>query len=99
MCPVLGLTGWYCPTCGGLRAVHDLAGGDVLGAWAMNPLVTIAVPLTAAAFVIWTIRAWRGVRARAIPIWPVYVIVGLFLVFTVLRNLAPLAPYLAPHLA
>ena len=37
-CPVRYLTGWYCPGCGSLRAVHQLLHGNLRAAWAMNPL-------------------------------------------------------------
>ena len=45
VCPLYALTGLWCPACGGLRATHDLAHGDLAGAWAMNPLWVLAVPL------------------------------------------------------
>lgn len=38
-CPILHLTGWQCPGCGGTRAMYSLLHGDVLGSLAMNPLV------------------------------------------------------------
>lgn len=41
-CPVYFLTGWYCPGCGSLRAIHQLLHGNLRIAWAMNPL---SVPL------------------------------------------------------
>lgn len=98
LCPVLALTGWYCPTCGGLRAVHDLVTGDLAGAWAMNPLVTIGVPLAAAALALWTLRAWRGRPARRLPPTLLLALAAGAVLFGVLRNLPALAPVLAPHL-
>ncbi|MPV49922.1 DUF2752 domain-containing protein [Pseudactinotalea sp. HY160] len=98
LCPVLALTGWFCPTCGGLRAVHDLTAGDLAGAWAMNPLVTLAVPVAALALVAWTIRAWTGRRARQLPTWLVITAGAVAVLFALLRNLPALAPVLAPHL-
>jgi len=38
-CPVLQLTGWQCPGCGGTRAMYSLLHGDVVQAVAMNPLL------------------------------------------------------------
>src|SRR5690625_7711161 len=57
MCPILAFTGYLCPTCGGLRAVHDLAHLDLAGAWAMNPLLTIALPVAALLIAGWWWRA------------------------------------------
>jgi len=41
-------TGLPCPTCGGTRALACLARLDLAGAFAMNPLVTVAALLIAA---------------------------------------------------
>jgi Protein of unknown function (DUF2752) len=46
-CPVLALTGWWCPFCGGLRAVHALVHGDPATAVARNPLVPLFVVFVA----------------------------------------------------
>src|SRR5579872_6995396 len=43
-CPVRYLTGWYCPGCGSLRALHALLHGNLRQAWAMNPLTLIVLP-------------------------------------------------------
>ena len=41
-CPLNALTGWLCPFCGSLRAVHALLHGDPLAASTLNPLTTAA---------------------------------------------------------
>jgi hypothetical protein len=43
-CPVRYLTGWYCPGCGSLRAIHQLLRGNLRAAWALNPLTIILLP-------------------------------------------------------
>ena len=40
-CPFHALTGWLCPFCGSLRAIHALLTGSPLTALAFNP-VTVA---------------------------------------------------------
>lgn len=95
-CPFLALTGYYCPGCGGLRAIHDLLHLDVAAAWDMNPLVVVAAPLVVIAWVFWVWRAWRG-RAPSVPSTGVVVAMTVVLaVFTVLRNVPALAGWLAP---
>lgn len=86
MCPILAFTGYLCPTCGGLRTVHDLAHGDVAGAWGMNPLLTIAIPVAAVLLAGWWWRAWRNLPARQIP--SAVVVIGAIVVvgFGILRN-------------
>jgi hypothetical protein len=43
-CPLHYLTGWYCPGCGSLRAIHQLLQGNLQAAWAMNPLSMLLFP-------------------------------------------------------
>ena len=40
-CPFHALTGWLCPLCGSLRAVHALLTGAPLAALAFNPLTIV----------------------------------------------------------
>ncbi|WP_090033820.1 DUF2752 domain-containing protein [Cellulomonas marina] len=61
-CPLLSLTGLACPLCGGLRAVHDLAHGDVAGAWGSNPLLVALVVPVVLAWLAWTVRQGRAPR-------------------------------------
>ncbi|WP_405167659.1 DUF2752 domain-containing protein [Nocardia sp. NBC_01499] len=88
ICPVYALTGWWCPGCGGMRAVHNLTDGHVLDSLHSNVL---AVPLVLA-FVLWvgdwSVRAWRGQRVRLPSInrattWSFF---ALLAIYTVLRN-------------
>src|SRR5690625_2643095 len=86
VCPILALTGYLCPTCGGLRAVHDLAHFDLAGAWAMNPLLTIALPLAGIGMAVWWWRAWRGRTARNITLPIVFAGLAILIVFVIVRN-------------
>ncbi len=38
-CPLNQLTGWYCPGCGGTRAIRALAEGKILESICLHPLV------------------------------------------------------------
>lgn len=83
------LTGWNCPGCGGLRAVHHLTDGDLVAAASSNLLVVLLVPLAIAGWLVWARRAWRGGPPLRLE-WstPVAVaVLGLVLGFAVLRNL------------
>lgn len=86
ICPILAITGYECPTCGGLRSVHDMAHLDFASAWMMNPLVTIAVPLSAVALGMWWWRAWRNRPAWTIPLPLVLIGAAIVLGFGVLRH-------------
>ena len=86
-CPFLAVTGYYCPGCGSLRALHDLAHGDVVGALARNPLMVLAAGGLLVAFVLWTRRRWRDLpRTWAAPASVLYGLLALVLAFWVLRN-------------
>jgi hypothetical protein len=86
-CPFLALTGYYCPGCGSLRAVHDLAHGDLHGALARNPLTVVAVAALVVGYAVWVRRLWRGEPRRwAAPAWLLWALFGVVVVFGVLRN-------------
>lgn len=99
ICPFYALTGWWCPGCGGLRAVHNLTDGRILDAVHSNVLL---VPLLIG-FVVWlghwAVRNWRGQPGRPFPFsigrTQLVVILALFTVFTVFRN-TPWGTWLAP---
>lgn len=98
LCPLSVLIGWYCPLCGGLRATHDLLVGDLAGAWAMNPVWLMAIPLVVVLWGRWAVLASRG-RSAAIGLanrWYVLLAV-LFVLYGIARNF-PAWPGLAPPL-
>lgn len=87
-CPWFRITGYYCPSCGGLRAVRSLAQGRIAEAARFNLVITL-LPLVVAMpgrFWRWTMRRW---------FWGVAL--ALFLLYGIVRNL-PWAPFavLAP---
>ncbi|MEO8106399.1 MAG: DUF2752 domain-containing protein [Actinomycetes bacterium] len=103
-CPLLALTGWDCPLCGGLRGTNALLHGDVATALDHNALLplflAVAVALAVSAFV----RAGRvdqtpsavSIRSRPLIVRPVVLWWSLGVVtavFFVVRNL-PWFPYL-----
>jgi len=87
-CPFHLLTGFYCPGCGSLRALHALLHGHVLVALDFNPLMVLALPFLAYPFVSLNLRALRG---RGLPhvFWPPWTIKLLFVLivlFWIARN-------------
>jgi hypothetical protein len=97
VCPVYALTGRYCAGCGVLRATRDLLVGDVAGAWGMNPLWVLAVPLLAAAWVRWLVRVLRtGRPAAAPPAWTALVVTAVVVLYSVARNVPAWSGVLAP---
>ncbi len=95
-CPIRALTGLWCPGCGGLRAVHDLAHLDLAGAWAMNPLVVLAVPVVVLLWARWAARSWRGRPSPTTGVVGSVALAVVLVTFMVLRNVPALAPALAP---
>ncbi|GAB4068060.1 hypothetical protein GCM10028777_25940 [Angustibacter speluncae] len=89
-CAFLGVTGHWCPGCGGLRAVNDLAHLDVGAALSSNA----AAVLLAAGLAVWWV-VWTWSRARGVPVrwqrylngWTVGAATALWVVFAVVRNL------------
>ncbi|RYV52688.1 DUF2752 domain-containing protein [Pengzhenrongella frigida] len=102
VCPLLTLTGLYCPACGGLRAVHDLTQLDLAGAWGHNPLLVLAAPLVVGAWGRWLVRSWHPGRWRPTvtssrrSAWLAAVLLTVLVAYGVARNVPALAPWLAP---
>jgi hypothetical protein len=98
-CPVHYLTGWYCPGCGSLRAIHALLHGNLHQAWAMNPLTIVLLP-----FIVYGLvsEILVGLRGRELPqprfsSSAIYSLGCVIVLFGVIRNL-PMHPFswLAP---
>ncbi|MGM7444346.1 DUF2752 domain-containing protein, partial [Streptomyces tunisiensis] len=96
VCPLLGLTGLYCPGCGGLRSAHAVAHGDLAAALQANAPAVLGYAAFAVLWTVWVIRAARGRPMRIDPppavLWTAG---GLLLAFTVLRN-TPFGGWLHP---
>lgn len=98
LCPTMALFGIDCPGCGGLRATHALAHGDVAAALDHNALFVVLVPVLVAAWGVWVYRAWTGVTpaltrrrevvARTAPM----IVLIVVMVFAVVRNFVPFLP-------
>lgn len=50
-CPFFVLTGWQCPGCGTLRALHCLLHGRIVEAWGFNPAIVVSFPILVFMFV------------------------------------------------
>ncbi len=95
-CPFLALTGAFCPGCGSLRAVHALATGDPAAAVGLNVLTVVGLVVLAVIWGRWAVRSWRGQpRSSVAPAWSLYLMLGVAVVFWVVRNL-PVGEALAP---
>ena len=81
-CPLYAMTGFLCPLCGSLRAVHALLHGSPALAAHYNPLTTVAVPIATGAFLFdGATRERRSATARLTRLClstPVLVLVAAF---------------------
>ncbi len=97
VCPSAAM-GFWCPGCGGLRAVNDLTHGEVVSAASSNLLLVVLMPFAVLALVVWALDRWQG-RTRRLPRRLVVVggwaLLGAAGLFMLLRN-TPAAPWLAP---
>jgi hypothetical protein len=89
VCPWHALTGWDCPGCGTLRALHQLAHGNPAAAWRLNPLTVALLPVGFWLGLREWVRQvhgkkWPGVVTRPVFGWALVAILVLFGIF---RNL------------
>lgn len=94
-CPFLALSGWFCPGCGGLRAVHHLSHGEVDLAMGMNPVVVLLLPVAVVLWVGWVVRAARGLPEWVPSTRAVLVMTAFVVAYWVVRNLPFAEPYLS----
>jgi hypothetical protein len=95
-CPFLMITGWWCPGCGSLRALHALSDGDVGTALARNPLTVVMLGVLLFLWAGSLRRGWTGrARTTLAPAWVLWGFLGVVLSYWVLRNL-PGMTWLSP---
>jgi hypothetical protein len=95
-CPFLYLTGYYCPGCGSLRAVHAIVHGDLGQALDRNPLTVLFLPYLLWAWGSWLYRSVTGrQKGDLAPPWVVWSLLVAVIAFWALRNLPGFA-WLAP---
>ncbi|MEA2349053.1 MAG: hypothetical protein QOG62_2840 [Thermoleophilaceae bacterium] len=92
LCPFRALTGWDCPGCGGLRAVNDLAHGQLSAAAGSNLLFVASIPLLVALWGVWFWRSRQpsGRKLAVLPPgrtkWLATAYLGVLIAFTIFRN-------------
>jgi hypothetical protein len=98
-CPFRELSGFYCPGCGSLRALHQLFHGHLVTAFGLNPLTVLFLPFLGYSFLSYIVVGISGrtpptVFVSAVYIW---IILGIIVIFWILRNI-PFFPFtlLAP---
>ncbi|TNY34893.1 DUF2752 domain-containing protein [Thermomonospora catenispora] len=96
-CPLLWATGLYCPGCGALRMVHELAHGRLDAALGLNPLLFALLPVFGYLYARWVVLSVQGrpMSSRLLRPAAVYTLLALVIVFWVVRNL-PFGASLAP---
>jgi hypothetical protein len=98
-CPFLALTGFYCPGCGTLRALHQLTRGHPVAALDLNPLMMLLLPFVAYFLASHAMLAVTGRPLRTYFVRPalIWALLGIVLLYWLLRNI-PAYPFtlLAP---
>jgi hypothetical protein len=86
-CPFRAITGFACPGCGSLRALHDLAHGHIITALTHNAMLVVMLPFIVAAW-IRTVTGRTG--STASPWWIGCTAMAVLAAWTVVRNLSAL---------
>jgi hypothetical protein len=90
-CPFYVLTHHYCPGCGATRAVAELLHGHVAAALHFNAALTLLMPVLLWYFgrMYWTAVREDRVEWPQVPEWSWRAALAFVLLFTVLRDIAP----------
>lgn len=91
-CPFHAVTGWYCPGCGGTRALGALLHGDIPGALRDNLFALTLFPTAMAIAVLKPARITEWLDRHRTAVFVVTAVVTV--AFTLARN--TIAPWLAP---
>ena len=96
ICPFFGLTGYHCPSCGTLRAVHQLLHGNFGAAVGYNAYAVAALPVLAYGLAVGWLRSvgWPAPHPTSLAARWIWTLLGAVLVFWLLRNV-PVAPFTA----
>jgi Protein of unknown function (DUF2752) len=98
-CPLRYFTGWYCPGCGSLRALHQLLEGNLHAAWSLNPLTILLLPFVAYGMSSHACCEILGKRLPGVFLRPAWIraLCAVIIAFGIARNL-PFYPFelLAP---
>lgn len=87
-CEVRHWTGLHCPGCGGTRCARRLMNGDLVGALAMNPAVTLIAAVAMVALLRGLWNEWRGGSGcRILAPWAVWAVAVFVTLFALTRNL------------
>jgi hypothetical protein len=86
-CPLNTLTGWLCPFCGSLRAVHALLHGHIGAALRFNPMTTAGIAAGFVAFAHDAVRPGGTVFVRLVSRCASPPALALAAAFGVLRNI------------
>jgi len=87
-CALYQTTGWLCPGCGSLRAMHQLLHGHVADAFRLNALLVLSLPFFAWLAGLWAVRKFQH-RPFRLMVRPFYMWAGfaVLLLFGIGRNL------------
>jgi hypothetical protein len=88
-CPFRALTGYLCPGCGTLRALHELLNGHLAAAFRLNPLMMLLLPYVGYSGASSALETVFGQALPRVFIRPAYIwmLLAIILLFWILRNI------------
>ena len=87
-CPFRALTGYLCPGCGTLRALHQLFTGHPAAAFRLNPLTMLLLPYVGYSAASSASETFFGRALPRVFIRPAYIwmLLAIMILFWILRN-------------
>ncbi len=90
VCLIYRLSGFYCPGCGSGRACYSILHGRFYQAFRYNPLLCLLLPwfmLYAGICMIQWVIYGRETISRRIPVWIIYTVLLIVVLYGVIRNI------------
>lgn len=89
-CPFLKVTGYQCPGCGSQRAIHQLLNGNIKQAFALNPLLVLAIPYILVGWIFDYSRLtgrWLRIRNAFYGLYAIRLVLVAVIAFWIGRNI------------
>lgn len=87
-CAIYEITGWYCPGCGGTRAINYLLHGNIIKSFIYHPIVVSSIIMYLIYMISHTIAIFKkDYKGIEIQIWHSLLLLGIVILNFIIKNI------------